>query len=59
MEWVTVGYICYHGKEPCNNIEKRPGGMTVVQQQGMEVLVVNLSRLCHLRTDSLYVLESC
>ena len=40
---VTVGYICYHEKEPCVNIEKRSDGMTVVQQQGMEVLDVNLS----------------
>ena len=31
------------GKEPCVNYEKRPDGMTVVQQQGMEVLGVNLS----------------
>ena len=38
-----VGYICYHEKEPCVNNEKRPGGMMVVQQQGMEVLGVNLS----------------
>ena len=38
-----VGYICYRGKEPCVNNEKRPDGMTVVQQQGMEVLDVNLS----------------
>ena len=40
---VTVGYICYHGKEPCVNNEKRSDGMTVVKQQGMEVLDVNLS----------------
>ena len=38
-----VGYICYHGKEQCVNNEKRLDGMTVVQQQGMEVLGVNLS----------------
>ena len=38
-----VGYICYHEKEPCVNNEKRPDGMTVVQQQGMDVLGVNLS----------------
>ena len=38
-----VGYNCYHEKEPCVNIEKRPDGMTVVQQQGKEVLGVNLS----------------
>ena len=43
MRWVTVGYICYRGKEPWVNNEKRPDGMTVVQQQGMEVLGVNLS----------------
>ena len=38
-----VGYNCYHGKEPCVNNEKRLDGMMVVQQQGMEVLGVNLS----------------
>ena len=38
-----VGYICYHEKEPCVNNEKRLDGMMVVQQQGMEVLGVNLS----------------
>ena len=38
-----VCYICYHGKEPCVNNEKRSDGMTVVQQQGMKVLGVNLS----------------
>ena len=38
-----VGYICYRGKEPCVNNEKRPDGMMVVRQQGMEVLGVNLS----------------
>ena len=37
-----IGYICYRGKEPWVNNEKRPDGMTVVQQQGMEVLGVNL-----------------
>ena len=56
---VTVGYICYHEKEPCVNNEKRPDGMTVVQQQGMDVLGVNLSPSVSLRTDSLYVLMSC
>ena len=34
---VMVGYISYHEKEPCVNNEKRPDGMMVVQQQGMEV----------------------
>ena len=43
MRWVTVGYICYRGKELCVNNEKRSDGMMVVQQQGMEVLGVNLS----------------
>ena len=38
-----VGYICYREKEPCVNNEQRPGEMMVVQQQGMEVLGVNLS----------------
>ena len=38
-----VGYIFYHEKEPCVNNEKRPDGMTVVQQQGMEVLGANIS----------------
>ena len=43
MRWIMVGYICYHGKEPCVNNEKIPDGMMLVQQQGMEVLGVNLS----------------
>ena len=38
----TVGYICYRGMEPCVN-EMRPDGMTIVKQQGMEVLGVNIS----------------
>jgi hypothetical protein len=38
-----VGYICYHGKEPSVNNEVRPGGMSIVKQQGMEVLGVELS----------------
>ena len=38
-----VGYICYHEKESCVNNEKRPDGMMVVQQEGMEVLGVNIS----------------
>jgi hypothetical protein len=54
----TVGYNCYHGKELCVN-KMRPGGMTIMKQQGMEVLVWIYLRLSHLRTDSLYVLESC
>jgi hypothetical protein len=37
------GYICYRGKDPCVNNEKRPDKMTLVQQQGMEILGVNLS----------------
>ncbi len=41
--WVTVGYICYRGKEPSVNNELRPGGMSIVKQQGMEVLGVELS----------------
>jgi hypothetical protein len=41
--WVTVGYICYRGKEPNVNNELRPGGMSIVKQQGMEVLGVELS----------------
>ena len=43
MRWITVGYICYRGKEPSVNNEKIPDRMMVVQQQGMEVLGVNLS----------------
>ena len=38
-----VGYNGYHEKEPCVNNERRSDGMMVVQQQGMEVLGVNLS----------------
>jgi hypothetical protein len=41
--WVTVGYICYRGKEPSVKNELRPGGMSIVKQQGMEVLGVELS----------------
>jgi hypothetical protein len=40
---VTVGYICYPGKEPSVNKELRPGRMSIVKQQGMEVLGVELS----------------
>jgi hypothetical protein len=38
-----VGYICYHGKEPSINNELRPDGRSIVKQQGMEVLGVELS----------------
>jgi hypothetical protein len=38
-----VGYICYRGKEPSVNNELRPGRMSIVKQQGMEVLGVDLS----------------
>jgi hypothetical protein len=41
--WVTIDYICYRGKEPSVNNELRPGGMSIVKQQGMEVLGVELS----------------
>jgi hypothetical protein len=41
--WVTVGYICYRGKEPSVNNELRPSGVSIVKQQGMEVLGVELS----------------
>jgi hypothetical protein len=40
---VTVGYICYHRKEPSVNNELRLGGMSIVKQQDMEVLSVELS----------------
>ena len=40
---ITVGYICYRGNNHVLIINLRPGGMTIVQQQGMEVLGVNLS----------------
>jgi hypothetical protein len=33
--------------------------MTIVKQQDMEVLGVNLSPSVSVRTDSLYILESC
>jgi hypothetical protein len=40
----TVGYLGYRGKELCvNKNERRPGGMMIVKQQGMEVLGVDLS----------------
>jgi hypothetical protein len=38
-----VGYIFYRGKEPSVNNELRLGGMSIVKQQGMEVLGVELS----------------
>jgi hypothetical protein len=38
-----VGYNCYHGKEPSVNNEFRLSGMSIVKQQGMEVLGVDLS----------------
>jgi hypothetical protein len=38
-----VGYICYHEKEPSVNNKLRPGGMSIVKQQGMEVLGMELS----------------
>ena len=38
-----VGYICYRGNNHVLIINLRPGGMMIVQQQGMEVLGVNLS----------------
>ena len=41
--WSRLAIFAIVGKEPCVNNEWRPDGMTVVQQQGMEVLGVNLS----------------
>jgi len=38
-----VGYICYRGNNQGLIMNLRPGGMMIVQQQGMEVLGVNLS----------------
>jgi len=38
-----VGYICYRGNNYVLIMNLRPGGRTIVQQQGMEVLDVNLS----------------
>ena len=38
-----VGYICYRGNNHVLIMNLRPGGMTIVQQQSMEVLGVNLS----------------
>jgi hypothetical protein len=40
---VKVGYICYRGKEPSVNNEFRPDRMSIVKQQGMDVLGVKLS----------------
>jgi len=40
---ITVGYICYRGINRVLIMNLRPGGMTIVQQEGMEVLGVNLS----------------
>ena len=41
--WSRLAIFAIMEKEPCVNNEKRPNRMTVVQQQGMEVLGVNLS----------------
>jgi hypothetical protein len=38
-----VGYIFYRGKEPSVNNELRPGRMSIVKQQDMKVLGVELS----------------
>jgi hypothetical protein len=38
-----VGYIYYRGKEPSVNNELRPGGMSIVKQQDMKILGVELS----------------
>ena len=40
---ITVGYICYRGMNLKLIMNLRPGGRAIVQQQGMEVLGVNLS----------------
>jgi len=40
---ITVGYICYRGNNHVLIMNLRPGGTTIVQQHGMEVLGVNLS----------------
>jgi len=40
---ITVAYIYYHGNNHVLIMNLRPDRMTVVQQQGMEVLGVNLS----------------
>ena len=40
---ITVGYICYRGMNHKLIMNLRLGGMLIVQQQGMEVLGVNLS----------------
>ena len=37
------GYICYRGDNQVLIMNLRPGGMEIVQQQGMEVLGANLS----------------
>jgi hypothetical protein len=40
---VTVGYICYPRNNHVLIIEWRPGGVSIVKQQGKEVLGVDLS----------------
>ena len=40
---ITVGYICYRGINRVLIMNLRPGRLTIVQQQDMEVLGVNLS----------------
>ena len=55
---ITVGYICYHGNNLVLIMNLRPGGMMVVQQQGMEVLGVNLSPSVSVK-DRFAVTSSC
>ena len=40
---ITVGYNCYRGNNHVLIMNLRLDGMTIVQQQGIEVLAVNLS----------------
>ena len=55
---ITIGYICYHGINHVLIMYLRPGGMTIVQQQGMEVLGVNLSLSVSIK-DRFAVTSSC
>ena len=53
-----VGYICYRGNNHVVIMNLRPGGRTIVQQQGMEVLGVNLSPSVSIK-DRFDVTSSC
>ena len=56
---ITVGYNCYHENNHALINKRRPYGIVIEKQQGMEVLMPIYPCLCRLKTDSLYILISC